>query len=721
MSKDGENSAIYGSSEGILSGIISTWHILKFYEDDKGSLLYNLLEGKMYLKKLMIRNFRNFREENNQIEFVSSEGIQQSEKINVAAVTTLIVGKNNAGKTTIISALDKLINTKVGGNIFSSNDFNFDYLQKCLENYVQGTDKKAPKLEFVFTIGLEDGNTDLLTNIVPFMLLEDVSDSELDISVRYEVVEEEKYFTDVNEVVEKYKDNEKIMFQKYLKCLDELSYKVRYYDKNDEEVERSFKIGNLMDIKVIKANNLKTETNLSDSFNKIIEYRYKKVQKSEREALENKFDNINETIHEAIKKDQTEDINKAVGKMVTQTAMEVDLRADVTLDKVISSLIKYEYVENGQNIPENQFGLGYTNLMMIVASLLDYMEKYPDTAYNSKINLISIEEPETYMHPQMQELFITNINAVIDALRISKNKSINSQLIVTTHSSHILNSKIHSGNSFDNINYVYKKNYVANVSALNNTKVMPVGVDKESAEFKFLKKHIKYKVSELFFSDAVIFVEGFAEETLLPFFIDNREKMNRNYISIFGINGAHAHLYQNLLKTLKVPALVITDLDIKKIETEDVNAQITTLTGRETTNKTIMHFSTTQKDISSIGPHIEDDNIYLAYQGEIEGYFATSFEEALILTNYNNNLLNEVLKETRKSAYNAILGATEDYTQNKLHSKLWQNELGAKKGEFASNLLFAMSNEEDNSKLPKVPEYIENGFIWLENELNKGC
>ena len=34
--------------------------------------------------------------------------------------------------------------------------------------------------------------------------------------------------------------------------------------------------------------------------------------------------------------------------------------------------------------------------------------------------------------------------------------------------------------------------------------------DEESETFRFLKKHIKYKVSELFFSEAAIFVEGFA-------------------------------------------------------------------------------------------------------------------------------------------------------------------------------------------------------------------
>ena len=671
----------------------------------------------MYLKRLKITNFRNFREHNNEIEFVNSTEIKQADNTNVAAVTTLIVGKNNAGKTTIVNALDKLINTHSGSKIFGANDFNYEYLKECLEKFKAGTNTDAPKLEFGFTIGLEDGSADRLTNIVPFMLLEDVDDSDLDIVMCYEVEEQTRYFEQVDEVVKRYGENEDVLFQKYLKCINELSYKLKYYDKNHDEIDNSFKIGNLITIKVIKANKLKTDTTLSDSFNKIIEFRYKHDKKAEKPELEDNFDKINKTLYEKIRDDQTKDINEAVGEMVAQTAMKVDLRADVTLDKVIGSLIKYEYVENGLNIPENQFGLGYTNLMMIVASLLDYMYTYPDAKFNSKINLISIEEPETYMHPQMQELFIANINAVI--AKLAKDKAINSQLIVTTHSSHILNSKIHSGNTFDNINYVYKKSNSANIATLNNEKIVPSGLTKESAEFKFLKKHIKYKVSELFFSDAVIFVEGFAEETILPFFIENRD-LNKYHISVFGINGAHAHLYDNLLRTLAVPALIITDLDIKKEESGDRNEQVVSLSGRKTTNKTIKHFWKDEEDISSLDEHIEKNNIYVAYQGAIEGYYATSLEEALILTNYKNQILNEALMKTRKNIYKEIVGASVDYEQNKVQSKKWQNELTEKKGEFASNLLFAMVNANDTAELPELPKYIEDGFKWLETELGKG-
>ena len=43
------------------------------------------------------------------------------DEIDVASDTTLIIGKNNAGKTTIITALDNLINHN---NALGANDFN---------------------------------------------------------------------------------------------------------------------------------------------------------------------------------------------------------------------------------------------------------------------------------------------------------------------------------------------------------------------------------------------------------------------------------------------------------------------------------------------------------------------------------------------------------------------------------------------------------------------
>ena len=65
----------------------------------------------MYLKSLKIENFRKFGTTENIIEFVDSkDNLQQN--INLALATTLIVGKNNSGKTTITKALETLKSNK---------------------------------------------------------------------------------------------------------------------------------------------------------------------------------------------------------------------------------------------------------------------------------------------------------------------------------------------------------------------------------------------------------------------------------------------------------------------------------------------------------------------------------------------------------------------------------------------------------------------------------
>lgn len=72
------------------------------------------------------------------------------------------------------------------------------------------------------------------------------------------------------------------------------------------------------------------------------------------------------------------------------------------------------------------------------------------------------------------------------------------------------------------------------------------------------------------FADAIIFVEGVTEETLLSFYIDNHETLglSKYYIAIFNINGAHGLVYHDLIKLLKIPTIVITDLDIERTDDE---------------------------------------------------------------------------------------------------------------------------------------------------------
>lgn len=679
----------------------------------------------MYLKSLRISNFRKFGTNNNVIEFVDAQGYEKykcSEKFNIATTTTLIVGKNNVGKTTVIEVLDKLINRE---RAFKATDFNFIYLRELLSTYsleVGELDKvKLPCMEFIVEIGLDKGNDDLITNIIPFMLLEDVEKGKLDIKIRYEVREAEELRKEIENLFAQQYPRD-LLFNKFLELLDKTPYVVNYYNKNDQQVD--FTLKDLIELRPIKANIIEGDRCLSKAFNKIVKYRYNVSLNQGEKTLEAEIIKINGKLSSSIKNKHTKPINETLKKIVSDDKMKVQLRADLSFQKFLDDLVRYEYVEKDISIPEDQFGLGYTNLMMIIAELMEYMERYPDDSFNSKINLISIEEPETFMHPQMQELFIKNINDAIIALLEIKHKNVNSQLIITTHSPHILNSKVHSGNTFNNINYMTVLSNYTNVINLNDEKIVPDSKNIED-DLKFLKKHIKYKVSELFFSDAVILVEGLTEYTLLPYYLEADEKLNKYYVSIFNISGAHALVYRKLLQELGIPVLIITDLDIKREKWEKGEdnknkrngfQQISHLDNRITTNETLKYFNHNKDSIQDLREYIEEDNIIVVYQGKISYYYATSFEEAYILTNYNNDILNATLKKLRRNIYKDIVG-NKEYRNNRKNSYKWQCKLEKSKSDFANELLYRILTTE--KEIPKLPKYIQNGFNILAKKLEE--
>jgi predicted ATP-dependent endonuclease of OLD family len=681
----------------------------------------------MYLKSLKIKNFRKFGEDNNLIEFVDSKDGLEINSINIASATTLIVGKNNSGKTTITKALNKIIDNKK----FEANDFNFSYLNRLLAEYITNTFDNFPTLEFKLIIGLDDSleNKDLITNIVPFMIIEDVDTAEIILKIKYELIETTEFSERTKNIISN-TDNEHLRFQKFLELIEDIPKQLNYYNSNNEVIEKNkFKLSDLMEIKIIEANKTINDTSLSTIFNKIIQYKYKTQNMDD---INSHIETINKDMTIKVSTTHTPYVNGALHSIENQNKLEMRLSSNLTFDVLMKQMIKYEYVEQGLSIPENQFGLGYSNLMSIIGEIIDYIEQYPDNEFHSKLNLICIEEPEAFMHPQMQESFIKNINDAIKYLLNGTTKKINSQLIVTTHSAHILNSKIHTSNSFNNINYMTIINNLSYVVNLNDNNIINSSDANALNDLKFIKKHIKNKVSELFFSDAIIFVEGITEETLLNYYIDNNEELNKYYISIFNINGAHGLVYHNLIKLLKIPALIITDLDIKREKSEKGEKykennedkignfiQISDLNGRTTTNETIKKYKG-DDNLTNISQHYEDENLYITFQSQqVENYYATSFEEAFILKNYNNDLLNKVLKKLKPDIYRDIVGEPENRNNLKDNSYKLQSKLSNSKSDFANQLLYQLSIKDDEEDVPSLPEYIENAITWLQEKLTQ--
>ena len=492
----------------------------------------------------------------------------------------------------------------------------------------------------------------------------------------------------------------------------------------------------MLEIKVVNANNNLHEKNLSTIFNKIIKNRYlSDSEKGKLEELRSEIERVNNKITESVQTVHNPSVNEVLHQIEFHKRLGINLSAALDFDKLTRDLIKYEYNEMGFFIPEGQFGLGYTHLMNTIGEIIDYIDEYPDENIHNKINLICIEEPEAFMHPQMQECFIKYINNAVNYLLKESGKKINTQLVITTHSSHILNSKIHSSNSFNNINYIVSQIDYSHVvklsdeilSAPNEASDNEKDKKRKSDDLKFLKKHIKHKVSELFFADAVIFVEGATEESLLTYYLEQNKKINKFYISILKVNGAHSLVYWPLLKHLGIPSLIITDIDIKrndnekhkkiitneKVEEEiEIYTQINDLSGRETTNPTILKYG------SGINDYIDDDNLFGVFQKDkINDYFATSFEEAFILENFDNDILNKALLETKPGIYKKIIGLEEHRENLKENSYFLQKKLSKSKSEFANELLYQWMIEDDSDKHPKFPQYIEDGLNHLSKKI----
>lgn len=696
----------------------------------------------MFLQSLKITNYRKFGETDNVVSFVSSHSLEKPVNANHAAgisqSSTLIIGKNNAGKTTIINALEQLI--KKSPKDIKSSDFNTQYLKDCLKTFESARDDnlnnyRFPKIEFEFTISIQDQSAIYINNISEFISLA-APDAPIIIKASYQLKEEQVFLDLLTDSLHGQDISNNI--NTLCEILDDEKIEFELIIENKEGVKVSgFSFSNLFSIDIIRANRQHSEAVLSNVYQKIIKASF------DLEDKKNSFNKEISKINRAIDGHSTLTSKKEVLQDVLQAVegnnhVSMDLVGNVTKDQILSNLIKYVFMDGEDIIPENQFGLGYVNLLNIIGHITHYLDQYEEESHKYKINMLFIEEPEIFMHPQMQEFFIARIdNAINKVLSHNEKLTLKCQVVITTHSSHIVNSKIHSSNSFNNINYITVSDNRSCVVCLNDSNIMPC--ESEQSDLKFLKTHIKYKVSELFFADAVILVEGMTEESILPYFIDKDEELRKYYISLFRIDGAHSKVYQSLIKLLRIPCLIVTDMDIKRAareknqdEKDDPESngndsvqitkkgyyQISDLTDKETTNTTLSEYWGDSK--LSGKEYYSDANVHVVYQKDaIEGYYATSFEESILLTNFENSYLLDVLKGTMPHIYDTIQRRIEDEGRTiKDYSYEIQSRLGdsSRKSKFSSKLLYTLIvNDKNNIKLPK---YIKDGFQWLKGYLD---
>ncbi len=384
---------------------------------------------------------------------------------------------------------------------------------------------------------------------------------------------------------------------------------------------------------------------------------------------------------------------------------KLELQSNIVVENLFKNNVRLVYNHNDNILPEKYNGLGYKNLMYIISKILSFEILHQDKKCD--LNLLFIEEPEAHMHPQMQRVFIENITKFLRA------KNFNVQVIITTHSSHILTNA-----EFESIRYFTKNAYSSSVKDLKKFS----SELSEPQTLEFLKQYLTLDKSELFFADKAILFEGVVERLMMPIFINkidngNGTKLSEQYISYIEIGGRYMEKFKELLKFLNIKTLIITDIDSvekKEITNKKGNLQITypkcEITDSSelfTSNECLKNWIPAKRKIQELlsiqDSEKIDGQIKIAYQTKLDETdlkCGRSFEEAFILDNLQyvlDNKENLISIKNKLSAYDEVFEIKDDS---------YDIVKNIEKTDFAFDLL---SNQDGFD----VPNYIKEGLLWL--------
>ncbi|MBR9951356.1 AAA family ATPase [Bacillus subtilis] len=197
------------------------------------------------------------------------------------------------------------------------------------------------------------------------------------------------------------------------------------------------------------------------------------------------------------------------------------------------------------NLGEIGTGLGSSNLLFMAVELLLLSE----TEVGPKIALI--EEIEAHIHPQAQLRVIKHFEKNTDETGM--------QYIFTSHSP-VLAASI----SLENIIFIFnQQSFPMNKG---QTKL-------EADDYEFLERFLDATKANLFFARGVIFVEGDAENLLLPSIAEVIDRPLHKYgVSIINVGNLAFKRYSSIFirndvsKPMDFPVSIITDLDLKPVE-----------------------------------------------------------------------------------------------------------------------------------------------------------
>lgn len=654
---------------------------------------------------------------------------------------SLIVGKNNCGKTSVLSVLEKILNKNSTKNLIWE-DVNLNHRKVIFENIQRASDIPDSELKPILGINLQIwiqySDTDSYKNIQEFMM--DLNPDNHYIILDFSYIVPVLKLRELSNQINGFKDDFS-KFESFMKKNMSKFFEMQIYSRGYDSVAKGLteEKSDLLEMKavhkVIKVRGISASREVSNKENNHslsrTSNRYYKLNNGEdidnfaTTLLQSAIAEADEVLTKAYSGDgKDEGIFTSVFERVKRfggndSDAELAIHSSLSEKDILSNNTTLYYKHDDSLLPESYNGLGYLNLYGMIFEIETLMADIKSDP--ADINLIYIEEPESHTHPQLQYIFIKNIKDLLKAHVRELKENISTcdiQSLITTHSSHIV-----SDCDFDDLIY-FKRNNDTSISKAFNSLKEEYGDDKLG--YKFVKQYLTLNSSELFFADKVICIEGDTERILLPKMMQKVDAANpikqgsiimpllSQNISIIE-TGAHSQVFRKLFDFLGIKVLILTDIDpAVKNENNRLNS-CSAVGATSTTNTSIKSFFNISGDDNfliitrkSFAEKItSDERIRLAYQiPETEDdYQPASFEDSFISLNksFIVNQKDGLIK----------YGALKKFDDSEIEDFYnFARDKVNKKSAFASSLLYF----EDEQNTWEVPKYILEGLLWLREQ-----
>ena len=597
----------------------------------------------MYISKIRIKNFRLLKDttllldENNKQEL------------------SLLIGRNNSGKTSFIMLFDKFYRNE-------SFKFNFyDFSTSLREEIFKiNEDTIVENLSIQMILEIKYDEKDSLENISEFIL--DLDPAKNIVKILFECsIDKDNLIKALSKT--------KITGEKFIEknLPDYLINKNVYVFENETDLEVANRgnlvkkdiaaIKNLINFQVIHAKRNVSRSETTGNGKRALSEMTTQYFNKEHKESSDEFFEINDaislmdgTLDEKYKKHFEPFLENAKNFLDIK-----DLRvvSDLESKQLFTNHSKIVYGDGSNNLPEHLNGLGYLNILYLLLQIEVKKKYFLDD--KKDINLLFIEEPEAHTHPQMQYVFSQEIQKIIKEI----NKEVDLQTFISTHSSHIV-----SQCDFSDLRYFKFKE--GNITIKNFYTELELKYEGEEEYFKFLKQYLTLYSSELFFAEKIIFIEGTTEKMLLPYFIsqhdkavvDPENKISSQNISIIEV-GANSKVFKHFLEFLEIKTLIITDIDTTELaiipETTDkkessTNTACPVTDGDYTSNYSIKEFLNVPKKTNTAelaewmtklkSNSLQDDNHFIKVDiYHVSKWFLYLISDSAALLNSKRHLL----------------------------------------------------------------------------------